>query len=174
MPKEYEEDIKKYFIFPSPDLEVDMDFTLPFTFEEVINRKKKQLVSNMNELQLFKICMQNISEQCNEVKNKTGEVLCILERFLKLTKVCRVNTVNVTKDHSLSYDKSSLIELNVETFYPLSNPQRRVLLDLIEIYKVPSDRIFLQAHNYVSSEQKRTPRSARIELEKILKKQLCQ
>jgi hypothetical protein len=166
MPKEYEEDIKKYFIFPSLDLEVDMDFTLSFTFEEIINRKRKQLISNMNELQFFKICMENISERVNIVRDKTGERITIIEKFLKLTKVCRVNTVNVTEDHALSYDKSSLIELNVETFYPLSNSQRRVLLDIIEIYNVPSDRIFLQTH--------KMGEAPRIELEKIIKKQLCQ
>jgi hypothetical protein len=38
-------------------------------------------------------------------------------------------------------------ELNIESYHPLTHPQRRFLLDYIESYHIPPDRIFIDDHS---------------------------
>ena len=150
VPEEYKKYIKKYFLFPfienpTDDLEVDVDFTLPVSFEESINTMGweleyvKQLICDMNENKLFMLCTGNISENIHNIIpsefEKDGVRVNPVDRFMKLTKLCRVNIVMESQ--------FSIRELNVNSHHLLSYSQRKILLEIIEVYSIPPDKIFI-------------------------------
>ena len=118
-------------------------------FEESINTLEweleyvKQLICDMNENKLFMLCMGNIGENIDNIippdLKKDGFRVSTVDRFMKLTKLCRVNIVKKSD--------TSIRELNLSSYHLLSYSQRRILLDIIEMYNVPPDKIFIDDHS---------------------------
>ena len=155
VPEEHKKYIKKYFTIPDNDeCNDNPDYNkllnnFDFMFEESINTLEweleyvKQLICDMNENKLFMLCMGNISENINNIippdLKKDGFQVSTVDRFMKLTKLCRVNIVHKPD--------TSIRELNLSSHHLLSYSQRKILLEIIEMYSIPTDKIFIDDYS---------------------------
>jgi len=68
--------------------------------------------------------------------------------FMKNTKMCRVNWISwsVNSLNEIIREKKHG-ELDIETYYSLTDLQRRVILDIIKVSGVSPDRVYIDDHS---------------------------
>jgi hypothetical protein len=89
--------------------------------------------------------------------------------FLERTGICRIRGISLVREcvfengvwmnvdvgvnkfiqggQFINDTHPSQQELNIETFYPLTSEQRRILKDFIDRYHIPLDKIFIDDHS---------------------------